>query len=34
MDTLKINDRECIRCGECKSKCNFGAIKWNKTQLW
>ena len=27
MDTLQINDRECIRCGECKSKCNFGAIK-------
>ena len=27
MDTLEINDRECIRCGECKSKCHFGAIK-------
>ncbi|MEE1290402.1 MAG: 4Fe-4S binding protein [Spirochaetota bacterium] len=27
MDTKEINDRECIRCGECKSKCGFGAIK-------
>jgi polyferredoxin len=27
MDTLEINDRECIRCGECKSQCHFNAIK-------
>ncbi|MBR7063995.1 MAG: 4Fe-4S binding protein [Treponema sp.] len=26
MDTLKINDRECIRCEECRARCKFGAI--------
>ena len=26
MDVLKINDRECIRCGECRSHCKFNAI--------
>lgn len=26
MQTLKINDRECIRCGECASLCSSGAI--------
>ena len=26
MDVHKINDRECIRCGECRPTCRFGAI--------
>lgn len=26
MECSEINDRECIRCGECRKKCNFGAI--------
>jgi ferredoxin len=26
MDTNKINDRECIRCGDCRSVCNSNAI--------
>ena len=27
MDTLQVNDRECIRCGECIKRCRFGALK-------
>lgn len=26
MDTLKVNDRECIRCGECLKACKFSAL--------
>jgi polyferredoxin len=26
MDTRRINDRECIRCGECRRACGNGAI--------
>lgn len=26
MDTLQVNDRECIRCGDCRSHCPHGAI--------
>lgn len=26
MDTLTVNDRECIRCEECRKRCRFGAI--------
>lgn len=27
MDTLQVNDRECIECGECIKRCRFGALK-------
>lgn len=33
MDVAHINDRECIRCGECRSKCNQNAVEhrlWKK----
>ncbi len=28
MDVRRINDRECIRCGECASACSAGAIRF------
>ena len=27
MDTIQVNDRECIRCGDCIKRCRFGALK-------
>ena len=27
MDTKKVGDRECIKCGECKKVCKYNAIK-------
>jgi ferredoxin len=26
MDTLLVNDRECIRCGDCLESCHFKAL--------
>ena len=32
LDVNKINDRECIRCGDCRPTCNFNAITKRKVK--
>jgi len=28
MDVKSINDRECLRCGDCRKSCHVGAISF------